>query len=149
MAERAMTLAEQILSHAAGHPVQAGDLVIVEIDRCMSHDSLTPEVIDALQGTLNTERVYDPSRVAVMIDHVAPAASVGAVARLLGDLVAQVRPPAQGGGQARPRALDALPGQLGTEHAGGCRLLRPVERDARAEDATGRPFDVRAQRAGR
>ncbi len=76
MAERAMTLAEQILSHAAGHPVQAGDLVIVEIDRCMSHDSLTPEVIDALQGTLNTERVYDPSRVAVMIDHVAPAASV-------------------------------------------------------------------------
>lgn len=76
MAERAMTLAEQILSHAAGHPVKAGDLVIVKVDRCMTHDSLTPEVIDALRNTLKAERVFDPSRVAVMIDHVAPAASV-------------------------------------------------------------------------
>jgi methanogen homoaconitase large subunit len=71
-----MTLSEQILSHAAGHAVMAGDLVIVEVDRCMTHDSLTPEVIDALRDTLKVERVFDPSRVAVMIDHVAPAASV-------------------------------------------------------------------------
>jgi len=76
MADRAMTLSEQILSHAAGYPVYAGDLVIVDVDRCMTHDSLTPEVIDALRDTLRTERVHDPSRVAVMIDHVAPAASV-------------------------------------------------------------------------
>ncbi|MGI6367658.1 MAG: 3-isopropylmalate dehydratase large subunit [Anaerolineae bacterium] len=76
MADRPMTLSEQILSHAVGHPVHAGDLVIVDIDRCMTHDSLTPEVIDAMQNTLHTARVFDPSRVAVMIDHVAPAASV-------------------------------------------------------------------------
>ncbi len=43
------TLAEQILSHAAGHTVRAGDLVIVEVDRCMCHDSLTPEIIAALR----------------------------------------------------------------------------------------------------
>jgi methanogen homoaconitase large subunit len=72
----AMTLSEQILSHAAGRPVHAGELVVVEVDRCMSHDSLTPEVIQVLQDTLGAQHVRYPDRVAVMIDHVAPAASV-------------------------------------------------------------------------
>jgi methanogen homoaconitase large subunit len=76
MPDQALTLSEQILSHAVGHPVHAGDLVIVEVDRCMSHDSLTPEVIDSLRNELKAERVYDPDRIAVFIDHVAPAASV-------------------------------------------------------------------------
>jgi len=71
-----LTLSEQILSHAAGRTVRAGDLVIVPVDRCMTHDSLTPEVIAAMKETLEVERVHDPDRVAVMIDHVAPAASV-------------------------------------------------------------------------
>ncbi len=64
------TLSEQILSHAAGRSVRAGELVIVAVDRCMTHDSLTPEVIDALRGPLGVERVYAPDRVAVMVDHV-------------------------------------------------------------------------------
>ena len=42
----------------------------------MSHDSLTPEVIDGLQDTLNAAHVMDPDRAAVFIDHVAPASSV-------------------------------------------------------------------------
>ena len=71
-----MTLSEQILSHAAGRQVRAGDLVIVKVDRCMTHDSLTPEVIDVLHDTLGAEHVHDPDRVAVIVDHVAPAASV-------------------------------------------------------------------------
>lgn len=71
-----MTLSEQILYHAAGREVHAGELVIVEVDRCMSHDSLTPEVIDVLRDTLGAERIYDPDRVAVIMDHVAPASSV-------------------------------------------------------------------------
>ncbi|NLV73082.1 MAG: 3-isopropylmalate dehydratase large subunit [Chloroflexi bacterium] len=70
------TLAEQILGHAAGQDVRAGDLVIVPVDRCMTHDSLTPEIIDALHNNLGVEHVYDPERVAVIMDHVAPAASV-------------------------------------------------------------------------
>lgn len=70
------TLSEQILSHAAGHRVMAGDLVIVPVDRCMTHDSLTPEIIDALTNILGVNRVHDPERVAVVMDHVAPAASV-------------------------------------------------------------------------
>jgi len=71
-----MTLAEQILSHAAGKPVHAGELVIVPVDRCMTHDSLTPEVIDALRQDLQVHRIHDPERVVVIMDHVAPAASV-------------------------------------------------------------------------
>lgn len=71
-----LTLSEQILSHAAGSTARAGELVIVSIDRCMSHDSLTPEVIDALRNELQSAHVFDPERIAVIIDHVAPAASV-------------------------------------------------------------------------
>ena len=71
-----LTLSEQILSHAAGRTVRAGELVIVPVDRCMTHDSLTPEVIDALRNDLGARRVHDPERVAVIVDHVAPAASV-------------------------------------------------------------------------
>ena len=72
----AQTISELILSHAAGHRVVAGDLVIVPVDRCMTHDSLTPEIIDALTNILGVTRVHDPERVAVVMDHVAPAASV-------------------------------------------------------------------------
>jgi methanogen homoaconitase large subunit len=70
------TLSEQILSHAAGRPVRAGALVIVNVDCCMSHDSLTPEVIDAMRDDLAGARVAEPERVVVIIDHVAPASSL-------------------------------------------------------------------------
>ncbi len=76
MSAIAGTLSETILSQAVGREVSAGDIVIVDVDRCMSHDSLTPEVIDVLEGVLEVERLFDPQRVAVMIDHVAPASSV-------------------------------------------------------------------------
>ena len=70
------TLSEQIFSRAADRRVHAGDLVIVLVDRCMSHDSLTPEVIDALENDLGVSHVSDPERVVVVMDHVAPASSV-------------------------------------------------------------------------
>ena len=72
----AATLSEQILSHAAGRQVHAGELVIVPVDRAMTHDSLTPEVIGVLRDALGARHVHDPERVAVIMDHVAPAASV-------------------------------------------------------------------------
>jgi methanogen homoaconitase large subunit len=45
------TLSEQILSHAAGRPVAAGDFVVVEPDVVMSHDSLTPGIIRSCSKT--------------------------------------------------------------------------------------------------
>lgn len=72
----AQTLSEQILSRAAGRPVTAGEVVTVDVDLVMMHDSLSPSIIRVLHEELGAERVWDPSRVAVVIDHVAPAASV-------------------------------------------------------------------------
>ncbi|MFV9507641.1 MAG: 3-isopropylmalate dehydratase large subunit [Oscillochloridaceae bacterium umkhey_bin13] len=70
------TLSEQILSQAAGRSVVAGEVVTVNVDLVMMHDSLSPSIIRVLHEELGAERVWDPDRVAVVIDHVAPAASV-------------------------------------------------------------------------
>lgn len=70
------TLAEQILSHAAGRSVQAGEVVTVRVDLAMIHDSLAPGIIRLLHEDLGAERVWDVDKVAVVIDHVAPAATV-------------------------------------------------------------------------
>src|SRR5919201_4420602 len=72
----AQTLAEQILSNAAGRPVQAGQNVVVNVDLAMMHDSISPSIIKVLHGELGAERVWDPERVAVVVDHVAPAATI-------------------------------------------------------------------------
>ncbi len=70
------TFAEQILSRAAGRPVVAGENVVVDVDLVMLHDSLAPSIIDVLHNQLGAERVWNPAQVAVVIDHVAPAATV-------------------------------------------------------------------------
>src|SRR5690349_11902944 len=72
----AQTLSEQILSHAAGRQVRAGDVATVGVDLVMMHDSLSPSIIRVLHQELGAERVWDPERIAVVIDHVAPAATV-------------------------------------------------------------------------
>lgn len=71
------TISEQILSHAAGHPVQAGELVVVSPDVVMSHDSLTPSIIKIMQEDLGVPNVKDPDQLVMVLDHVAPAATVG------------------------------------------------------------------------
>lgn len=70
------TLAELIIGHAAGQEVKAGDLVVVNVDRAMGVDSLTPSIIDIMQQDLAVERVLDVDKVAIFMDHVAPASSV-------------------------------------------------------------------------
>ena len=72
----AQTLAEQIMSHAAGYPVRAGENAVVNVDLVMMHDSISPSIIKVLHGELGVERVFDAERVAVVIDHVAPAATI-------------------------------------------------------------------------
>jgi methanogen homoaconitase large subunit len=70
------TLAEQILSHAAGRPVTAGENVVVQVDLAMMHDSIAPSIIKILNDELGAARVHDPERIAVVVDHVAPASTV-------------------------------------------------------------------------
>jgi methanogen homoaconitase large subunit len=70
------TLAEQILSHAAGRPVSVGESVVVNVDLAMLHDSIAPSVISILHQELQAERVWNRERIAVVVDHVAPAATI-------------------------------------------------------------------------
>jgi methanogen homoaconitase large subunit len=71
------TLSEQILSHAAGRPVRPGDLVIVEPDVVMSHDSLTPSIIKIAQEDLGMTEIRYPERLVFVLDHVSPPSTVG------------------------------------------------------------------------
>ena len=71
------TLSEQILSHAAGRTVHAGELVVVEPDVVMSHDSLTPSIIKIMQDELGVANVKNPDQLVMVLDHVVPAATVG------------------------------------------------------------------------
>jgi methanogen homoaconitase large subunit len=71
------TVAEQILSRAAGRPVRPGELVIIEPDIAMGHDSLAPGIIKIMQEQLGVEKVYNPEQIVLVMDHVAPASTVG------------------------------------------------------------------------
>lgn len=71
------TIAEQILSNHCGREVQAGELIITEPDLVMGHDSLSPGIIKIMKEQLEIERVHDPKRIALVMDHVAPASTVG------------------------------------------------------------------------
>ncbi len=72
----AQTLSEQILSRASGQSAHAGDLVVVDVDRVMTIDSIAPEMIDVLEHELGIAQVPYPERCAIFIDHVAPATNV-------------------------------------------------------------------------
>lgn len=71
------TLTEKIFSHALGRDVRAGEIVVVRPNVVMSHDSLTPSIIDILQNDFGRETVFDPGQLVFSFDHVAPAATVG------------------------------------------------------------------------
>ncbi|MEM6428039.1 MAG: 3-isopropylmalate dehydratase large subunit [Deinococcota bacterium] len=70
-----LTLAERILSARVGKRVNANDLVVVDIDQVMVVDSIAPSVIRIVEDELGGE-IKHPSRVSVVIDHVAPASNV-------------------------------------------------------------------------
>jgi methanogen homoaconitase large subunit len=71
------TLSEKILSRAAGRDVKPGDLVIVEPNVAMGHDSLTPSIVTIMQQELGIQKVHNPDQIVLTIDHVAPASTVG------------------------------------------------------------------------
>ncbi len=71
------TLSEQIFSEKAGKPVMAGDLVVIHPDVAMGHDSLTPGIIKIMREQLGINNVFDPNQVVLVMDHVAPASTVG------------------------------------------------------------------------
>jgi len=65
------TLIEEILSHKAGYPVQAGEIVLVDVDYIMSHDNTTPLAIKAFREI--GKPIHDKSKIVLHFDHAYPA----------------------------------------------------------------------------
>src|SRR5690606_8250874 len=66
------TAAEKLLSRKAGYDVEAGDIVVVPVVNAMATDSTAPFAIKAFEKMAGT-RVWDPARMALILDHATPA----------------------------------------------------------------------------
>ncbi|MEW6552817.1 MAG: 3-isopropylmalate dehydratase large subunit [Actinomycetota bacterium] len=67
-----MTIAEKVFSSHCGREVRAGELVVAEVDFMMGQDGTSPLAIKAFRE-LGGDKVNDPARVALVIDHSSPS----------------------------------------------------------------------------
>jgi 3-isopropylmalate/(R)-2-methylmalate dehydratase large subunit len=66
------TIAEKIFSTHSGTDAYAGDIVIADIDFAMSQDGTSALAIDAI-ASMGASRVFDPAKVAMVMDHSCPS----------------------------------------------------------------------------
>lgn len=66
------TMVEKIISAHSKEEVKAGDFAVVEVDLAMSHDATGPIAVKAFEE-YGRDRVWDPSRVAFILDHATPS----------------------------------------------------------------------------
>ncbi len=66
------TIAEKIFSNHSGVDAHAGDIVVADIDFAMSQDGTSALAIDAL-ASMGAEQVFDPEKVAMVMDHSCPS----------------------------------------------------------------------------
>lgn len=69
----AQTFAEKVFSLKAGRPVAAGEIVVLEPERLLSHDNTA--AIAATFAKMGAARVVDAEKVVIVLDHCVPAAS--------------------------------------------------------------------------
>ena len=67
---------EKILSSASGRDARAGDIVVVPIDVVMAQDGTAPLAIKTFRE-MGGKRVWNPSKIVFVIDHIAPSTSEG------------------------------------------------------------------------
>jgi len=67
-------MAEKILSRKVGKTVTAGEIVVSDVDFLMAHDGTAPLAIEQL-SKLEVDKVFDPSRILLVIDHAGPSPS--------------------------------------------------------------------------
>ena len=74
-----MTVVEKILARASGQAaVKVGDVVEPAVDVAMSHENaalVINQLAEVFKGTGMEPRVWDPSRIAIILDHRVPAES--------------------------------------------------------------------------
>ncbi len=66
------TIAEKILSAKSGEDARAGMIVLARLDFLMGQDGTSPLAIEAFRE-MRAERVFDTSKVCMVIDHSAPS----------------------------------------------------------------------------
>jgi len=66
------TIAEKIFSAHSGQDAHAGDIVVAQVDFVMGQDGTSPLAIRALEN-MGVEEVFDPGKVAVVMDHSSPS----------------------------------------------------------------------------
>jgi len=68
------TLIEEIFSRKAGRTVQAGEILLLDVDYIMSHDNTTPLAIKAFREI--GKPFHDKNRVVIVLDHAYPAPNI-------------------------------------------------------------------------
>jgi len=66
------TIAEKIFSAHSGTDAHAGDIVVADVDFVMGQDGTSPLAIRALER-MGVTNVFDPKKVAVVMDHSSPS----------------------------------------------------------------------------
>ena len=67
-----MTLTQKILAaHCGKNTLVVGELIMAKVDLALGNDITTPPAISTFEGTGGT-RVFDPDKVAIVLDHFAP-----------------------------------------------------------------------------
>ena len=72
-----LTLAEKIISEHAGKEVHAGELVIAKVDVCAVQDGTGPLTVQEFKK-LGKDKLNNPERTILFIDHASPEARRGA-----------------------------------------------------------------------
>jgi len=70
------TIAEKILSVHSGQDAKAGDIVIADLDFMIGQDGTSGVAIDSFRK-MNAKKVFDPKKIAIIIDHSSPSPNEG------------------------------------------------------------------------
>lgn len=73
---RSRTISEKILSAHSGQDARTGDIVIADLDFLIGQDGTSGIAIDSFRK-MNAKKVFDPSKIAIIIDHSAPSPNEG------------------------------------------------------------------------
>lgn len=66
------TISEKILGRAAGKPAIADDFIVADVDYAMAHDGTSVLAVKAFKE-MGIKKVWDPKRIIIPFDHIAPA----------------------------------------------------------------------------
>lgn len=74
-----MNAVEKIMAaHSGKKEVQPGEIVDVQLDYVMANDACAVLAMDVFENELKAKKVFDPSKIVLVIDHYTPSSSIDA-----------------------------------------------------------------------